>query len=55
MIIGKSNIDVRTKIDARRIDSHLSNVLHVPEFKVNMFSCKACLDKGITMMTDSIE
>ncbi|KAL4126736.1 hypothetical protein QTP88_010945 [Uroleucon formosanum] len=35
------------------IDSHLSNVLHVPDLKVNLFSCGACLDKGIKMVTDS--
>jgi len=29
------------------------NVLHVPELKVNFFSCDTCLEKGIRLMTDS--
>lgn len=53
MAIGKGNINVQAKIGDKWVDSHLSNVLHVPELKVNLFSCGACLDKGIKMVTDS--
>lgn len=53
MAIGKGNINVQAKIGDKWVDSHLSNVLHVPDLKVNLFSCGACLDKGIKMVTDS--
>jgi transposase InsO family protein len=53
MAIGKGNINVQAKIGDKWVDSHLLNVLHVPKLKVNLFSCGACLDKGIKMMTDS--
>ncbi|KAL4123352.1 hypothetical protein QTP88_015548 [Uroleucon formosanum] len=53
MAIGKGNINVQAKIGDKWVDSHLLNVLHVPDLKVNLFSCEACLDKGIKMMTDS--
>jgi len=47
MAIDKGNINVQAKIGNKWVDSHLSNVLHVPELKVNLFSCGACLNKGI--------
>lgn len=53
MAIGKGNINVQARIGDKWIDSHLLNVLHVPDLKVNLFSCGACLDKGINMVTDS--
>jgi len=51
--INKGNINLQARIDDKWVDSHLFNVLHVPDLKVNLFSCGACLDKGIKMMTDS--
>ncbi|XP_022181581.1 uncharacterized protein LOC111041582 [Myzus persicae] len=53
MAIGKGNINVQAKIGDKWVVSHLSNVLHVPELKVNLFSYGACLEKGIKMVTDS--
>jgi len=53
MAIGKGNINVQANIDDKWVDSHLSNILHVPDLKVNLFLCGACLDKDIKMVTDS--
>jgi len=37
MAIGKGNINVQARIGNKWVDSHLSNVLHVPDLKVNLF------------------
>lgn len=53
MAVGKGNINIHTFVDNMWIKGYLKNVLYVPDLKVNLFSCGACLDKGITMVTDS--
>ncbi|XP_029341276.1 uncharacterized protein LOC115033221 [Acyrthosiphon pisum] len=52
MAVGKGNINIHTYVDNKWIKGYLENVLYVPDLKVNLFSCGACLDKGITMVTD---
>ncbi|CAI6369917.1 unnamed protein product [Macrosiphum euphorbiae] len=53
MAVGKGNLNIYTYVDNKWIKGYLENVLYVPDPKVNLFSCGACLDKGITMVTDS--
>ncbi|CAI6375693.1 unnamed protein product [Macrosiphum euphorbiae] len=53
MAVGKGNINIHTYVDNKWIKGYLENVLYVPDLKVNLFSYGACLDKRITMVTDS--
>jgi len=52
MSVGKGNIDIHIYVDNKWIKCHLENFLYVPDLKVNLFSCGACLNKEITMVTD---
>lgn len=49
---GKSNINILVFANGNWTKNHLSDVLYVPEIKVNFFPSGACLDKGIKMVSD---
>jgi len=53
MAVRKGKINTHTYVDNKWIKGYVENVLYAPDLKVNLFSCEACLDKRITMVTDN--
>lgn len=49
---GKGEINVLAFNNAEWVEKHLSNVLFVPEIRLNLFSSNCALDKGLKLESD---
>lgn len=52
LAIGKGNINILAYNKVDWIEKHLSDVLHVPDIQLNLFSSNCALDKGLKLISD---